>query len=142
MKIITSSEKETKQLASAITEFIDEGTTIVLIGDLGAGKTTFVKGMAQTLNIKKTIKSPTFTLMNTYKIKHYGLKRFCHIDAYRINEESLKGIGALDFLQDNNTLSVIEWGNKVKKLIPKNSWFITIKHKTENKREFTIKLPK
>ncbi len=86
---------------------------MLLHGELGAGKTTFTKGIAQGLDIKDQITSPTFTLMNVYKNG-----RLVHIDTYRLkNAQELIDIGAEDYIGNPDSISVIEWPEKIKKLL-------------------------
>jgi len=88
MNIITLSEKQTLDLGKKIAKELKGGETIALIGELGAGKTIFTKGIADGLRIKKYITSPTFVLMKVYPIdlkKNNKIKTLCHIDAYRLN---------------------------------------------------------
>ena len=97
--------------------------TIVLSGTLGAGKTVFVKGIALGLGIKENITSPSFTIMSVYgsKIKLY------HIDLYRINdEEELEYLGITDIIYKDG-ISVIEWGERARDILPENTIYITIK---------------
>lgn len=118
-KFITHSEKETFDLAKKYAKTLKGGEVIGLIGDLGAGKTVFVKGLAAGLDIKKTVNSPTFVLMKVYPVKkHKTIKNLIHIDAYRIKKaEEILAIGAEEYFNKLNTVVAIEWVDKVKKNI-------------------------
>ena len=92
------------------------GDVVLLYGELGAGKTTLTRGIALGLGIKSNIVSPTFTLMQIYKMKNekIKMKNFVHIDTYRLeNEKQLIEIGAEDYIGDPETVCVIEWPEKV-----------------------------
>lgn len=136
-KIITKSENETLDLAKKISQDFKGGDIIGLIGDLGAGKTTFTKGLASGLGIKKNISSPTFVFMKVYDVKNNSkIKNFVHIDAYRINsEDDIEAIGAPEYFERDDTVTVIEWANNIKKLLPKNYRVISLKNISENERE-------
>ena len=138
-KIITNSEKETKNLAKNLAKQIKGGQTIALNGDLGAGKTMFVKGLAESFGIKN-VSSPTFVLMKVYNIKNNkNIDKLCHIDAYRlIDYRDLLAIGADEYIKDKKTLVVIEWADKVKKILPNCFKAINIKHLEQNVREFSL----
>ncbi|MDD3106824.1 MAG: tRNA (adenosine(37)-N6)-threonylcarbamoyltransferase complex ATPase subunit type 1 TsaE [Bacilli bacterium] len=94
---------------------------IALNGDLGAGKTTLTKGIGQGLGIKRTINSPTFTIMKIYE----GTMRLYHMDVYRINENSRDD--DLEEYFERDGLSVVEWAENIAYLLPKNALQITIK---------------
>jgi len=118
---------------------------ILLIGDLGSGKTTFVKGVAQGLSLKKNITSPTFVLMKVYKIKKLRskIKELVHIDTYRgLSFSDLRGIGALERFLDKESVCLVEWGDALEKYLKEKNIFykkIEFKNLDINKREITIK---
>ncbi len=135
MKIITQSEAETKKIAITLAKNLQGGEVIGLIGDLGSGKTTFVKGLAAGLGIKKKITSPTFVLMKVYPVKHKKIKKFVHVDAYRLKKaESLTAIGLEDYIKAKDIIVVIEWANLVKKILPRKSLLIRCTIVTPRKR--------
>ena len=140
MKYLSKSEKQTRKIAEKLAKKLKGGEVIALIGELGTGKTVFIKGLARALGIKKTITSPTFVLMKVYPLMKFNLKTFCHLDAYRIkNSRELVDIGALEYFGAKNTISVIEWADKVKKILPKNRVEIKLKFaKKENERTIDI----
>lgn len=152
IKIITNSEKETFEFAKKYSSKLNGGEIIGLIGNLGAGKTIFTKGLASGLKIKNTITSPTFILMKVYEIENQKIlsktkqhltkkiKTFIHIDAYRLEKiKDLKTIGAEEYFNKTDTITIIEWANNIKEKLPKKTIFITIKNIEKNKRE--IKMP-
>jgi len=125
MKIITENQKETIELGEKIARQLRGGEILALEGDLGAGKTTLIKGIARGLRIKKAITSPTFVLMKVYNadiadrngLRGSRIKKFIHIDAYRLKDEKgLVEIGIGDYLGERDSVVVIEWAERVKKL--------------------------
>jgi tRNA threonylcarbamoyladenosine biosynthesis protein TsaE len=136
MQKITNSEKKTYRFAKDFAKTLSGGAIIGLTGELGAGKTIFTKGLAAGLGIKETINSPTFVLMKIYPVKkHKNIKQLCHIDAYRIkNENDIMVIGADEYFSRNDTISVIEWADKIKNLLPKKFLNVKITNKEKNKR--------
>ena len=116
-RIITKSEKETFEFAEDYVKELRGGDVVGLIGNLGAGKTVFSKGLASGLGIKESITSPTFVYMKVYDVQnHPGIKKFCHIDAYRIEDEQiLVNIGALEYFNNPEVLTVVEWVDRVEK---------------------------
>jgi len=137
MLITTNSTEETKELAEDFAKKLKGGEILALKGDLGSGKTTFVQGLARELKIKERITSPTFVILNLHQADK-GLS-LAHFDLYRLKDEvDLEGIGATDYLGKKNIISVIEWPEKAKKLLPKNTIWINFDHLDENKRKITI----
>lgn len=140
--MITKSPEETKALAK---EFIttlkpvSAATIVELIGDLGAGKTTFMSGVGQALGVKEPIISPTFLIQRTYALAPgFSWKRLIHIDAYRIETESeLSGIGWQRYAADPANLIFIEWpGNMKIDLHPARH--VTFNHISEHEREISF----
>lgn len=115
-KIITKNEKETFDFAKEFTKELKGGDVIGLLGNLGAGKTVFSQGVAKELGIKEKINSPTFVYMKIYDVKnHPTIKKFCHIDAYRLEDEAkLINIGAIEYVGEPSVLTLIEWSDKQK----------------------------
>lgn len=114
MKFTSKSDKETQKFASDLAKSVKGGEVFGLIGNLGAGKTTFTQGFAKGLGVKQKITSPTFVLMKVYRVEHPAIKHFCHIDAYRIMSlGDLEAIGALDYLGHEDCISIIEWADRI-----------------------------
>ena len=125
-------EQETIEVGNKIAASLKGGDVVLLYGELGAGKTTLTKGIATALGIKKNITSPTFTLMNVYTLKKpiQSIKELAHIDTYRMkDEQELLAIGVKDYLDQKNTLTIIEWPEKLSTLLEKSHVIkISIKH--------------
>lgn len=142
ISVISCSEKETEKIAAKLAKKLKGGEVIALSGNLGAGKTVFVRGLAKAFNIKKPVTSPTFLLFKIYKIKdsRFKIKELVHVDAYRLkNEQDLINIGINDWLGKKDSIILIEWAERVKKILPKTAIKIKIKiGKKEDKRYFFI----
>src|SRR3990167_5181619 len=120
MRRQTASEKETFILAKKLAQTLRGGEVIALYGNLGAGKTVFAKGIAAGLGVITTITSPTFTLMNVYPVKPRGITTLVHIDCYRLhNASELVAIGVSEYLNNPQTVTVIEWAERVESLLAK-----------------------
>ncbi|MBR5174084.1 MAG: tRNA (adenosine(37)-N6)-threonylcarbamoyltransferase complex ATPase subunit type 1 TsaE, partial [Clostridia bacterium] len=132
-KHISKSVEDTYDLAKRLADTLEGGEIILLNGDLGAGKTTFSKGLAKALGIEGDVTSPTFTIMNVYED---GRLKLNHLDMYRIeHEDELYELGVEDAMTDD-AVTVIEWN----KLTFTGKKVISIDIKAEkNKRIFTIK---
>ena len=127
MRFFSSSEKQTFAFAKNFSKTLKGGEVIGLAGNLGAGKTVFAKGLAAGLGVKKTISSPTFVLMRVYPVKSAAIKQLIHIDAYRIKSANdLTAIGAAEYFNWPDAVTVIEWADKIKKILPKKAKFVKI----------------
>lgn len=128
-KTITSNSVDfTKELGSMFAKLLKCGDTVVLTGDLGAGKTMFVSGFLSFYGKENEACSPTFTIVNEHTLTN-NLKLF-HFDVYRFDfEDEFTAIGGEEFF--DNGICIIEWGEKIKNLLPKNYLKINIK-KDEN----------
>lgn len=141
---LSQSVKQTHKLAKKILGELKGKNLICLYGPLGSGKTTFVQGLAKALGIKKRIISPTFILLREYKIKPYPLyptpyTLFTHIDCYRLqNENDIRSIDLKETLSDKENLVIIEWAEKVKKVLPKERIDIKFEYLNENKRKISF----
>ncbi|MDP2944455.1 MAG: tRNA (adenosine(37)-N6)-threonylcarbamoyltransferase complex ATPase subunit type 1 TsaE [bacterium] len=150
-KIITKNETETFELGRRLGKKCRGGEVFVLIGDLGAGKTKLLQGLAQGLGVNARVNSPTFNIMKVYAIKDVGavkgintlsrgVNTFCHIDAYRLRSaQDLISLGVEEFFNSTDTVTAIEWAEKVKKIWPKKAIIINIEALDEDRRVITIK---
>lgn len=119
-QIEVHSLEETGELGLKLAQMIEPGMMITLSGDLGAGKTTFTKALGKGLGVKKTINSPTFTILKIYK----GNMPLYHIDAYRL-EGIEQDLGFEEYFEDDG-LCVVEWPHFIEKQLPKERLEITI----------------
>ncbi|MBI5465710.1 MAG: tRNA (adenosine(37)-N6)-threonylcarbamoyltransferase complex ATPase subunit type 1 TsaE [Candidatus Kerfeldbacteria bacterium] len=121
--ISTTSARQTMILGFRLAKQLKGGEILSLVGDLGAGKTTFLKGLARGLKVKQHITSPTFVLMKIYPSKRRSIKKFVHVDCYRVAAKEFNNIGLGDYLGRPDTVVAIEWADKLKL---KNHKVITI----------------
>ncbi len=126
-----STLQELHEVAQTILASFEQGSvahTVALSGDLGAGKTAFVKELAKLLGVVSEVTSPTFVIMKSYEIhEHAFLKTLTHIDAYRIEEDDeMRVLGFNELLQDQTRIVCIEWPEKIENLIPQNAYHISL----------------
>jgi tRNA threonylcarbamoyladenosine biosynthesis protein TsaE len=120
----TRAAEETRRLARTISPLLIPGDVLVLAGDLGAGKTTFVQGLAAGLGVPERIVSPTFILMKEYLGGRYPLM---HLDVYRLGRiQEVIDLGYDDFL-DPSAVVVVEWGDMVEPLLPRDHLLVELK---------------
>jgi tRNA threonylcarbamoyladenosine biosynthesis protein TsaE len=109
----TTSVSATRQLAAAVAGLARQGDVMLLVGDLGAGKTAFTQGFADALGVEDQVTSPTFTLVRTYR----GRLRLNHLDVYRLEHlQEVEDLGIGELLDDGVTL--IEWGDTIAPVLP------------------------
>ena len=129
---------DTDQLAKNIAEIVAEtGGLICLYGDIGAGKTTFVKHLASYLDIKEKVTSPSFVILNEY---HSGKISLYHFDLYRLEREGLETIldELHEYTENEKALAIIEWAEFSSGDLPEKRLEIEIKYIDENQREFIL----
>jgi tRNA threonylcarbamoyladenosine biosynthesis protein TsaE len=143
-EFITTSAIQTKKIGAILAEELCGGEIICLTGDLGAGKTTFTQGLLKGLGVKGPYTSPTFAIVKEYKLKDINqkIKSIFHIDAYRIKSKDLIELGFKDFAGKDNVITIIEWPEKVKQLIPTDAVWINFEWITDKKRKITLSLKK
>jgi len=123
---VVGSEEEMIEFAAGVAENFVGGEVLGLVGDLGAGKTHFVKGLAKGLASRESVTSPTFTLVHEYGS---GRLRMCHFDLYRLEcSEEVIGIGWDEYFEDDGAVFVVEWAEKFPALMPGGTqwWHIEI----------------
>jgi tRNA threonylcarbamoyladenosine biosynthesis protein TsaE len=136
----THSDEETRALGREFAKLLPEQGVVLLIGDLGAGKTTLTKGIVEGRNAGSAddVSSPTFTLIHEYgdPVKIY------HVDLYRLDTAEEAGRLGLEELFDRPALTLIEWGERFPELMPAERAEIRLKHLTEDDREIELSLSK
>lgn len=137
IKVISNSEEQTMQIAKKYAETIKKPIVISLIGDLGAGKTTFSKGFAEGLGVTDVVTSPTFTIMNEYS----GRMPLYHFDMYRLTSlEDAENLGFNEYF-DMSTLkgvTLVEWAENTPGILPTLHIEVKIKKVDDTKREISI----
>lgn len=122
-KTISRTPEETRRTAAELIRTMPEITVVALKGELGSGKTCFVQGMAEALNIEIPVTSPTFTLINEYA----GMRPLYHFDLYRIsNPDELLSLGFEDYLASEGIVA-IEWPEKAAGLLPPETIYVDLK---------------
>lgn len=134
-RVITRSPEETESLGERLSATLKEGDRVALIGDLGGGKTRFVRGIAKGLGSRGFIKSPSFTIMNIYQ---GGRLPLYHIDLYRIGGDDEFFFSGLEEFIYGKGVSVIEWAERHPALIRDCMYVITFKYLGEHEREIII----
>ncbi|HSD99010.1 MAG TPA: tRNA (adenosine(37)-N6)-threonylcarbamoyltransferase complex ATPase subunit type 1 TsaE [Patescibacteria group bacterium] len=161
MKKVTNNFRETQELAKEFVSKLHGGDVLLLFGDLGSGKTTFMQGLAEGIGLKRRIISPTFIIVRRYEIpsviaseaKQSNKNKIAassstprndigflyHIDLYRTQTmDDLKGLGLLEILQEKDAIVAIEWPEKLKDLFPKKRWELHFDNLGEDSRSITI----
>ena len=134
MLVTTHCEEETEALGERLAKCLHAGAVVALYGDLGAGKTAFVRGMARGLDIRESVTSPTFTIVNEYP----GDPALFHFDMYRLRSaEELYGIGWEDYL-DRNGICVTEWSERIEEALPEDAVRVTIRRLSDTERSVAI----
>jgi|SRR3989338_7216290 len=117
---------------------------LALMGDLGSGKTTFAQAFAEGLGVKEKVKSPTFIIFRKSKVadkkwQEKVFKYFYHFDVYRINsEKEILNLGWEEIISNPENIVLVEWADKIEKILPKNSVKINFKHLKGDKREIVL----
>lgn len=125
------SEQEMLELGRKYASDLVFPAVIELVGDVGAGKTTFVRGLAEGLGAKEPVTSPSFTISKTYALPGGG--RLVHYDFYRLPEPGLMADDLAENLADEKNVVVIEWGESVNDLLPKKHSRVEIKYSEEGR---------
>lgn len=136
MKVLKNSENDTKALGVQIGQLLSGGEVIELIGDVGAGKTTLTKGVAVGLGIDEYIQSPSFTINRVYEGRDNIT--LSHYDFYRLEDAGIMANELKETIIDTKTVTIIEWGEVVTGLLPKDRLSIKITSPAENSRNFEI----
>jgi tRNA threonylcarbamoyladenosine biosynthesis protein TsaE len=136
--IVSSSPNQTRKIAKLLAKELKGEEVICLIGDLGGGKTTFAQGLALGLGIKEKITSPSFVLIKKYKIPKKS-KILYHIDCYRLRTtQDILDLGFEEIISQKNAFVVVEWADKIKKILPKKRLEIKFTYAGKNKRKISF----
>lgn len=123
MRLIVNTVEETQTLAARLAKLVQSGDTILLNGDLGAGKTTFTQGLARALGIRRPLKSPTFTLVREYQTENFPLY---HLDVYRLGEEGGGDELGLAEYFGGEGVALIEWSEFIQSELPQDVLIIDL----------------
>ncbi len=138
MKATSKSSKLTARIARMLADEVVRIPSLVVlgfVGDLGAGKTTFIKGLVRGLGVRGRITSPTFLIMRKFR---GGKRSIYYIDAYRVGRRDLIKLGFKKMLKSPNII-IVEWADKVRSILPSGTIWIKLEHgKRENERQLTF----
>ncbi len=137
LKVTCPNETSTMKVAEKLAGQLASGELVELAGDVGSGKTTFVKGLAKGLDSNDRVSSPSFALKNIY----HGRLKLYHFDLYRLNEAGLMDHEIKDSLDDKDAVSVIEWAGVSSNVLPKTRITVNFEIIGENSRQLTITMP-
>lgn len=134
MQFVAKNLAQTDQFAKSLVSKIKKGTIVTFTGDLGAGKTTFIKSLCHYLGVKEQVVSPSFTIINVYD----GKCPIYHMDLYRLEsfDEALN-TGCVDIINNLDGICFIEWPQVIQSVLPKGSISVNIKI-VNNNREFIV----
>ena len=133
-EVVTSSEKHTENLAKELAKKLVPGDFLAFFGDLGSGKTAFVRGLAEVFCPGVRVSSPTYAIVNEYKGNPY----IFHFDMYRItDDDSLYSTGFYDYF-DRNGIMAVEWCENIMFAVPKEYYEIRFEKLSETDRKITI----
>ena len=136
----SSSEEETEALGAALARELAPGSVVLLYGDLGAGKTVFSRGFARGLGVTEPVSSPTYTIVQEYELPTGN--RLYHMDLYRIGDErAALGFGVDEFLTEPGAISLVEWPERIRGLLPDTAIRVKLEHRAENRRDITVTRP-
>lgn len=145
MILKSKSARETQKLAANLARKIAKSKpqkyacVFALEGELGAGKTTFIQGFAKALKIKRRITSPTFVLIKSYKLSAISYKLLYHIDAFRLKDwRELVPLGIKEMFASPENIILIEWAERVRRILPRKHTKIHIDHISEKERKISI----
>lgn len=132
MEVLSCSTKDTKKLAGTIAKKLKKGDTVALYGELGSGKTTFVRYLVEAMGLDSRVQSPTFVLHRKYGFVN-------HLDLYRLkNLAEAKDLGIEDILHDEDFITIIEWPKLIEELFSDQAIRINFEHVGKNERKITI----
>ncbi len=133
--IVTHSPEETRALAADLAAQLKPGAVLALHGELGAGKTCFIQGIAQALQVDQPVSSPTYTLVNEYR----GRLPLYHIDLYRLkNADDALNVGLDEYLEGDG-VTAIEWAERAEAVLPERTIHVRLEHgSAENERRVRV----
>jgi tRNA threonylcarbamoyladenosine biosynthesis protein TsaE len=131
--LFTYSPEETMAMASKLARLLHSGDVLLLEGDLGAGKTTFTKGLAKGLGITKNVNSPTFTIIKEYK---GGRLPLYHMDVYRL-DDSFEDLGFDEYFEGDG-VTVVEWAHLIQEQLPSQLLQINLYHEADAARRLEL----
>lgn len=138
VNLTSDSAERTEQIAEILGKNLRGGEVVELISDLGGGKTTFTRGLAKGIGSLDRVVSPTFTISKTYQGKELEI---IHFDFYRLTDAGIIEHELADYIGDPKVVTVVEWGDVVAHVLPKQRLTIRLKRTGDKSREFEITHP-
>ncbi len=134
--VITRGPEETEEVGADLAPKLRDGDVVALVGELGAGKTTFVRGLARGLFVKDIVLSPSFLLARSYA----GRIPFHHLDAYRVlQDRELAEVGLGELLPPQDGVTAVEWADRIGSLIPRGAIWVTLELLGGDRRRITLR---
>lgn len=138
-KYITKSSEQTLDLGAKFAKELKPGDALLLTGDLGFGKTTFVQGLATGLGISDRILSPTFVLQKIHKVESDAIKTLNHIDLYRLEGKTqISSLGLDETINESESVTVIEWADRLSDFSPKQGYKLKFNYIDDSQRQIEI----
>lgn len=152
-EFITINYRQTQKLGEFLAGELRGGEVVCLSGELGAGKTTFTQGLLRGLGVKGPYSSPTFVIMKEYQVKipiskskypnksqnsEFKIQNVFHIDAYRVRADDILGLGWKEIVENKNNVVIIEWAERVEKIVPKGSLWIKLEWQGDKERKIAF----
>ncbi|MBU3699911.1 MAG: tRNA (adenosine(37)-N6)-threonylcarbamoyltransferase complex ATPase subunit type 1 TsaE [Candidatus Kapabacteria bacterium] len=139
----SSSQRQTQDLGEDFAAQLSPGDVVALEGDLGAGKTEFVRGVCRYFNVQDIVTSPTFAIINQYDGSLAGGSpvRIYHVDLYRIEtQEQLRSVGFVEMVNDTSAIKFIEWPEKARSEMPDRHWTVALTNDASNENGRMIEI--
>jgi len=143
---LTNGVDETKRLGISLAEKIlnrpstERAVVLGLKGELGGGKTAFLQGFAEGLGIEERVLSPTFLIMKRFRVRKKGFRNFFHIDCYRIRGKDIISLGFEEMISDPKNIVAIEWADRIRGIMPKNTIWLKFRFVDKEKRKIEINI--
>jgi tRNA threonylcarbamoyladenosine biosynthesis protein TsaE len=135
LDFISHSEAQTRRLGARLAAYLHPGDVLALVGDLGSGKTRWIQGVCAGLGVTDPVISPTFTLVNEYR----GLYPVYHIDLYRLADAAETATFGLEDYLYGSGITMIEWADRIKALLPDEYLTVELHHLEETKRRVVLR---
>jgi tRNA threonylcarbamoyladenosine biosynthesis protein TsaE len=133
------SAEDTARIAQEFARHVVGGDVVVLMGDLGAGKTTFTQAFAAALGVTSRVKSPTYTVLQEYPLSEGAVRRFVHMDLYRFRHADELSALELEEYRTSDTVMMIEWPERVGVEVLHPQWIVQIAHRGPTEREISVR---
>lgn len=135
LTLATRSAEQTEAVGAALLDLLPDGSVVALYGNLAAGKTCLVRGMAHAAQTQEPISSPTFVVVNEYR----GKRLLHHLDLYRLTDLSeILDLGYEELFEPDEGITLVEWAQRAERLLPQRRLVVRLEHAGEDQRTITI----